>query len=226
VVPGAGSLTISPSDVVATTAWREKGAAKNPQDLNRYSYAENNPILKNDPTGHCSGGSAWNNFVSVFNGTCMRKGMVIAARGRTAEEKALGVLAYAGPPVAVALATLGTYGLAAPAIGVLGTSAVTTGAELSAYQIAREGGKHAGFLKNYENLAIGKIEKGIRSLDGRVQEHLAKIANPAQYAKDWGSMSAERQAKLLHFWEKEIANYSEQAAVLRGLVDGKMKGQP
>ncbi len=228
IVPGGGSLTVAPNDATALAAWAKvkEGGPKNPQDLNRYTYTENNPVLKNDPTGHCSGGSLWNNFVSVFNGTCMRKGMAILARGRTVEEKALGALAYAGPPMAVGAAILGTAGLAAPVIGALGASTAEVGVEVSAYQIAREGGKHAGFLKNYADRPIGQIEKGIRSLDGRVQQHLAKLANPAQYAESWGSMDERARNGLLGHWAEDIVRLQEEAAVLRGLVEEKTKGQP
>lgn len=53
IVPSAGSLTVTPNDAVATKAWGEKGAAGNPQELNRYSYVNNNPVGAGDPTGHC-----------------------------------------------------------------------------------------------------------------------------------------------------------------------------
>jgi hypothetical protein len=56
-VPGAGALTAAPHDATATTAWR--GAAttgpQNPQEINRYSYALNNPMRYNDPSGQCVG---------------------------------------------------------------------------------------------------------------------------------------------------------------------------
>jgi len=54
MVPGAGSLTISPNDAVAAGAWGQRsGGPANPQQLNRYSYVLNNPVRGTDPTGHC-----------------------------------------------------------------------------------------------------------------------------------------------------------------------------
>jgi len=54
MVPGAGSLTVSPNDPVAAGAWSQRsGGPANPQQLNRYSYVLNNPVKSVDPTGHC-----------------------------------------------------------------------------------------------------------------------------------------------------------------------------
>jgi RHS repeat-associated protein len=53
IVPGAGRLTLSPHDAIATEAWSQGGGGpSNPQDLNRYSYALNNPLKYTDPSGH------------------------------------------------------------------------------------------------------------------------------------------------------------------------------
>ena len=55
IVPGSGALTIWPSDSTASASWSKlkDGGPANPQELNRYSYVNNNPLGATDPTGHC-----------------------------------------------------------------------------------------------------------------------------------------------------------------------------
>ncbi|KAB8144677.1 RHS repeat-associated core domain-containing protein [Chloroflexia bacterium SDU3-3] len=53
IVPGAGALTMAPNDSTARGLWGKGGnGPANPQELNRYSYVNNNPVRWNDPSGH------------------------------------------------------------------------------------------------------------------------------------------------------------------------------
>lgn len=53
IIPGSPPLTVWPSDATAQGMWRSAGSGLvNPQDLNRYAYALNNPLTYTDPTGH------------------------------------------------------------------------------------------------------------------------------------------------------------------------------
>jgi len=54
IVPGSSALTVAPLDSVASASWRQRsGGPANPQELNRYSYVNNNPLRYTDPSGHC-----------------------------------------------------------------------------------------------------------------------------------------------------------------------------
>ena len=91
-------------------------------------------------------------------------------------------------------------------------------APLTPYQIASQGGRHAGFLRNYIGRTPAEIQKAIASLEARAPEHAAKAANPAAHVADWASRSPQAQQGLIRYWLKEAQIYSEQAAVLRGLL--------
>ncbi|MCY8067058.1 hypothetical protein MOB77_08690 [Bacillus haynesii] len=48
----------------------------------------------------------------------------------------------------------------------------------SAYDIAKNGGKHSGFYKQYIDKSPEQIKKGISSIDKQIDEHKDKIKNP------------------------------------------------
>jgi RHS repeat-associated protein len=53
IVPGAPGLTVHPFGSIAGATWGKGGGGPaNAQDLNRYSYALNNPVRNTDPSGH------------------------------------------------------------------------------------------------------------------------------------------------------------------------------
>jgi RHS repeat-associated protein len=99
LVPGVHSLTVGMFDDETREAFprHPKDAARNqgpsaPQELNRYSYVNNNPLTKNDPTGHCSSSSFWKTAVNMLKTGCMREAWTLISKGRTKGEKALGFL--------------------------------------------------------------------------------------------------------------------------------------
>lgn len=80
------------------------------------------------------------------------------------------------------------------------TDRVVIGASVaakSAFQIAKEGGKHAGTLTNYAGRSSAEIRRAITGYERQVTAHGDKLANPAAFAERWGQMTAREQAGLL-----------------------------
>jgi len=221
-----------------------------PQSWNRYSYVRNEPIGRNDPTGrvdnatikydHISSGMKYGEigpagspgeqtFRTVM-GWCLASliAVPLAALAPEVVTAAAPVVArYPGVVQAAQEYLAAETGNPSPSAG-LGRAAAR-GASLvddaargasAAYEAAAAGGRHAGLLKNYAGRSAVEIQKGLTSLERQAALHGERLASPAQFAERWGQMSAQEQAGLLRYWQKEAARYQEQADVLRGLLGG------
>lgn len=91
-----------------------------------------------------------------------------------------------------------------------------------AYATAKAGGKNAGLIFRNEGLPDSLVEKSIRSIDKRIAEHEAKIANPRDFV-DTSTSDADIGHLVKSYWPKEIANFMDQVQVLRGILKDRKK---
>jgi hypothetical protein len=89
----------------------------------------------------------------------------------------------------------------------------------NAFETAKAGGRHAGFLANYSGKTAEQLQKGIESLQKQIAEHADKIANPGKYIPNFGQLDSRQQAALLGSkWPSDIARQQEQVQILEGLL--------
>lgn len=87
----------------------------------------------------------------------------------------------------------------------------------TAFEIAREGGRHHGLYQKNLEKRIPEIEKSIRSLQKQIAAHEEKIANPADYLHP--EMPDEHIAYYVNdYWPKEIRVFKEEIGVLSGVL--------
>ena len=54
------------------------------------------------------------------------------------------------------------------------------------------------------------LEKGIKTKQKRIEEHISYIRNPHVKYENWDSFSSERKARELRHWKHEITNFREE----------------
>lgn len=86
-----------------------------------------------------------------------------------------------------------------------------------AYETARQGGLHAGTLRNYMDRDAREIARAVRSLERRAEQHLTKAQRAHELSEEFDD-PRELQG-LVHYWLKEAARYRAEADVLRGLLE-------
>ena len=94
----------------------------------------------------------------------------------------------------------------------------------TAYEAAKHGGPHYGLWRNYRDRPIAMLERAVKSLEQRIAEHEAKVANPCQYVR---TDIPERQVRHLVSvkWPEEIAIFKAQIEVLNGMIEEKRHGR-
>ena len=90
----------------------------------------------------------------------------------------------------------------------------------NAYETAKGGGKHAGFYRNNLDLPRSMLERGIRSMEQRMAEHQAWIANP--YTKlPIDTDIRQVLALVTKKWPGDIARIKEEMCILQGILQDK-----
>ena len=88
----------------------------------------------------------------------------------------------------------------------------------SAYEAAKAGGKHAGFLPKYRGMSRRALEKSIRSHQKQIDKHLEKVANPSKYWAEWNTFDASRQQRVIKNWQQEITSFSEHIEIAQDIL--------
>jgi hypothetical protein len=90
----------------------------------------------------------------------------------------------------------------------------------NAFEIAKAGGKHAGFLTRYLNATKREVEKGIRRLGQQIRNHQSWIENPRDHIREWDALDPrQRDALVNRKWPSDIQRQMEQRDILQGLAD-------
>ena len=90
--------------------------------------------------------------------------------------------------------------------------------EPGAYEVAREGGRHAGLLQVYQAKSTAELRRALRSYERQVERHQQKMKYPEQFVQDWYTKSLRVQHGLRRHWQEDITRNQELADVMRGIM--------
>ncbi|MBF0318017.1 MAG: hypothetical protein HQL04_07555 [Nitrospirae bacterium] len=92
-------------------------------------------------------------------------------------------------------------------------------AKENAYETAKAGGKHYGFLQNYQERPIEELQRGVSSIKKQIADHYAKIKNPQEHIKNFEHLDQRRQKYLLESkWSSDIKRLNEQLEILEMII--------
>jgi hypothetical protein len=91
-------------------------------------------------------------------------------------------------------------------------------AESSAYEVAKQGGRHAGLLGTYQGKSVAEIQRALGSYERQAALHRQKMNSPETFARDWVRKSPRAQQGLLRHWQQDLTRNQELADVMRGIL--------
>lgn len=91
--------------------------------------------------------------------------------------------------------------------------------EKTPFEVARDGGKHSGFLDNYKKRSVHEIRSGIKSLKKQISKHKDCIENPQKYYPDFYELDPRHQEDLIKVkWPGDIARQTDHLNILEELL--------
>ena len=90
--------------------------------------------------------------------------------------------------------------------------------EGSIYELAKQGGRHAGLLRTYQGKSTEEILRALSSYERQVELHRQKISRPEKFVKEWGKKSARAQHGLRRHWQEDLTRNQELADIMRGIL--------
>jgi len=97
------------------------------------------------------------------------------------------------------------------------------GPKKTPFEIAKDGGKHSGFLENYKNKPTSELEAGIKSLKKQIKRHEDCIQNPTEYYPNFYELDPREQEHLIRIkWPGDILRQKEHLNILEQLLQEAM----
>jgi len=189
----------------------------NLHSFNRYAYGNNNPHKFRDPNGQSPLLIFFVPVIASAGGAAIAGGFNAAIQFGTT-----GTVQWGGiGGVLDAMGDGATFGLlGAGALSQARTANVAGAAtgRSAAYDVARDGGKHAGLYREYSGRGNREIQKAVDSYEKQVSTHQDKLANPEKYASNWSRMDSREQQGLIRHWEQDLKRNKDSGDIMRGIL--------
>ena len=95
---------------------------------------------------------------------------------------------------------------------------------VSAYEIAKAGGKHSGWYRRQRELSEEQLSKGIRSFENQIARHEKWITDPTSKIVDYHSYDPRRREALIKGWKQDIERHRDSIEILRGILKERENG--
>jgi len=95
---------------------------------------------------------------------------------------------------------------------------------VTAYEIAKTGGKHSGWYDTQRELTEKQLSKGIRTLEKQIARHEKWIADPFSKIPDYDNFDQRRQTALILGWKQDIQRHRELLEILHGILKERKNG--
>ena len=91
------------------------------------------------------------------------------------------------------------------------------------FEIAKNGGRHAGWYERASQMTNSQLKKSIRSHEKQIKEHKNKINSPAEYYIEWHTRSDRTKQHDIEKWQKDIERNLEQPEIEKRIMKERNK---